>query len=67
MDVFAPLAYAASPFGGDAQAMRDNLLVVVDVHDVIGCQVLHVHEGQCRHEWLTVTQMLVVLDRFCKN
>ena len=26
-------------------AIRDNLLVVVDVHDVIGCQVLHVHSG----------------------
>ena len=28
--------------------MRNNPLVAVDVHDVIGCQVLHIHEGQSR-------------------
>jgi len=29
-------------------AMRNNPLIAVDVHNVIGSQVLHVHECQCR-------------------
>lgn len=45
--------------------MRNNPLIAVDVHNVIGCQVLHVHEGQCCDEYLTVCQMLVVLDNLC--
>ena len=45
--------------------MRDNPLVAIDVHDVIGCQVLHVHEGKCRDERLAVTQMLIVFDDLC--
>ena len=45
--------------------MRNNPLIAVDVHNVIGSQVLHVHECQCRDKRLAVTQMLVVLDNLC--